>query len=59
MPNFLSTLKEQRLKEEYGEYCLRGIPGGEVAKPFTEFQGDRAGSSWMKSTSIRSHRCEG
>jgi hypothetical protein len=39
-PHFLSTLKEQRLKEEYGEYCLRSILSGEVAKPIEEFQGE-------------------
>jgi hypothetical protein len=59
MPNLLSTLKEQKLKEKYGEYCLESILRGREAKPFTEFQGERAGSSWMKSRSIRSHRCEG
>jgi hypothetical protein len=59
MPNFLSTLKEHKLREEYGDYCLRGILRGREAKPFAEFQGERAGSSCMKSTSIRSHRCEG
>ncbi len=59
MPNLLSTLKEQKLREEYGDYCLDSILRGREAKPFAEFQGDRAGSSYMKSTSIRSHRCEG
>jgi len=38
VPHFLSTLKEQKLKEEYGEYCLRSILCGREAKPFEEFQ---------------------
>lgn len=59
MPNLLSALKEQKLKEEYGEYCLRGILRGREAKPFAEFQGERAGSSWMKSIITRRHCCEG
>jgi hypothetical protein len=37
MPNFLSTLKKQRLKEEYGEYCIESILHGREAKPFAEF----------------------
>jgi hypothetical protein len=38
MPNLLSTLKEQKLREEYGDYCLRGILRGRGAKPFEEFR---------------------
>jgi hypothetical protein len=37
MPQFLSTLKEQKLKEEYGEYCLDSILLGREAKPIEEF----------------------
>jgi hypothetical protein len=59
MPNFLSTLKKQRLKEAYGEYCLESILHGREAKPFPEFQGECAGSSWMKSIITRLHRNEG
>jgi hypothetical protein len=59
MPNFLSTLKKQRLKEEYCEYCLESILHGREAKSFAEFQDERAGSSWMKSIITRRHRYEG
>jgi len=37
MPQFLSTRREQRVREEYGDYCLRSILRGEEARSFEEF----------------------
>ncbi len=38
MPQFLSTRKEQKVKEKYGDYCLNSILRGREAKPFEEFR---------------------
>jgi hypothetical protein len=38
MPLFLSTHKDQVLREKYGDYCLEAILSGEEAKPFEDFQ---------------------
>ncbi len=38
MPQFLSTRNDQKLKEEYGDYCLRSILRGEEARSFEEFR---------------------
>jgi hypothetical protein len=38
MPQFLSTHNDQKLREKYGDYCLRSILRGRVAKPFEKFQ---------------------
>jgi len=38
MPQFLSTRKDQKLREKYADYCLKAILTGEEAKPFEEFQ---------------------
>ncbi len=37
MPRFLATRNDQKLKEKYGDYCLRSILRGREAKPFEEF----------------------
>lgn len=37
-PQFLSTRNDQKLKEKYGDYCLRSILRGREAKPFEEFR---------------------
>ena len=38
MPLFLSTHKDQELREKYADYCLKAILSGEEAKPFEEFR---------------------
>lgn len=38
MPHFLATAGEQKVKEEYGDYCMRATLRGKKAKPFEEFR---------------------
>ncbi len=38
MPQFLFNREQEKLMEEYGDYCLESILHGTVAKTFEEFR---------------------